>query len=169
MADRCAERNGRRGLRRQKGTAAATSGGKLVGSRGPAADGPGRNRGWRSRVRIGLLRYQASEDSTIEFLLNPTRWLAATSSQRSSKRPTRFPAAVEASPWLGGSRRRRRWAARSVLTSSAWTAPVRSLPAAASIGFADQDKLEAGASGTFSVNPIGSCDQFLVSAGGYGF
>lgn len=39
-----------------------------------------------------------------------------------------------------------------------------------SSGFADQDKIEAGGSGTFSDYPgSGRCDQYLVSASGYGF
>lgn len=44
------------------------------------------------------------------------------------------------------------------------------LSGGANSGFADQDSLDAGQSGTFSVDPgSGPCDQFLVGASGYAF
>lgn len=152
-----------------KGTAAATSGGKLVGSADLQPMGP-------DVIAAGGLGFgsvyfdtKLPQDSEVKFSLESDEVAGCYFTPAIIEEANAIPGGSGGVTLVGRIKAEKKIGGPIGIDVLCMDGNGQILSGGGSIGFADEDKLEAGASGTFSVNPIGSCDRFLVSAGGYGF
>jgi len=153
-----------------KATMAATSGGKIVGSHSVDSFAPAVVADGGIAFSSAYFDTQLPEDATVEF----------TFTHKQLGKCYNKPAVigeVNAVPAYGGTNLVGKLQAGAEEIGGPISIDVlcmdgngQLLSGGTASGFADQDELAPGQSGTFSVDPSsGPCDQYLLAASGYGF